>query len=96
MAAARYWCQLLAEHRPEEELTARLAVFDRWPTATHAHGVHTTAGPAWPDHRDHVMNRLRTYPWEAVSFALHTLDDVPLAWQLATSWSWTSPACGKP
>jgi len=83
--AARLWCRLLAEHRPGEELAGRLAVFDRWPTATHADGVQRAAGEAWPDHRTHVMDALRQRPGEAVSFALHTLDDVQLAWDLAHS-----------
>lgn len=83
--AARLWCRLLAEHRPAEELTARLAVFDRWPTATHADGVRAAAGQAWPDHRERVMDALNQRPAEAVSFALHTLDDVALAWELAHS-----------
>ena len=83
--AARLWCRLLAEHRPGEELAARLAVFDRWPTATHADGVQSAAGEAWPDHRAHVMDLLNQRPREAVSFALHTLDDVRLAWELAHS-----------
>lgn len=85
VAAARLWCRLLAEHRPDEELAARLAVFDRWSTAAHAHGVLTAAGGAWPEHREHVMNALDQWPREAVSFALHTLDDVHLAWDLAHS-----------
>lgn len=83
--AARLWCRLLSEHRPGDELAARLAVFDRWPTATHADGVHRAAGEAWPDYRTHVMDALRQRPGEAVSFALHALDDVPLAWDLAHS-----------
>lgn len=83
--AARLWCRLLAEHRPGEELAARLAVFDRWPTATHADGVQSAAGEAWPDHRAHVMDLLNQRPREAVSFALHTLDDVQLAWDLSHS-----------
>lgn len=83
--AARYWCRLLAEHRPEAEFAARLEVFDRWPTAAHADGVHRAAGDAWPEHREHVMDELRRLPREAVSFALNTLDDVQLAWELAHS-----------
>lgn len=83
--AARLWCRLVSEHRPGEELAARLAVFDRWPNATHADGVQSAAGEAWPDHRAHVMDLLNQRPREAVSFALHTLDDVQLAWELAHS-----------
>ena len=75
----------LVTDRPAEELTARLAVFDRWPTATHADGVRAAAGQAWPEHRERVMDALSQRPAEAVSFALHTLDDVALAWELAHS-----------
>lgn len=89
--AARRWCALLREHRPDEELAARLLVFDRWPIASHANGVRTAAGDAWPQHRDHVMAALRARPREAVSFALHDLDDVHLAWQLAHSLTLDDP-----
>jgi len=85
VAAARRWCELLAHHRPDEELAARLAVFDRWPTATHADGVHRAAGAAWPEYRAHVMTSLQRQPREAVSFALHSLGDACLAWDLAHS-----------
>lgn len=81
--AAQLWCRLLADHRPGEELAARLAVLERWPTATHADDVRHAARDAWPDHRDCVMDTLRQRPGEAVAFALHTLDDAQLAWDLA-------------
>ena len=90
--AARLWCRLVAEHGPGEELATRLEVFDRWPTATHADGVHRAAGEAWPDHRTNVMDMLNQRPREAVSFALHTLDDVQLAWDLAHSLGLDEPA----
>ncbi|QGF25025.1 hypothetical protein Rai3103_01620 [Raineyella fluvialis] len=85
VAAAAYWCTLLAEHRPQDELAARLEVFRRWPTAGHAGAVHKAAGDAWPDHRDAVMVGLEQHPREAVAFTLHHLADVPLAWTLAHS-----------
>lgn len=85
MDAARHWCTLLAEHHPDQELAARLEVFDRWPTATHAEGVHRAAGAAWGEYRDDVMTALSARPREAVSFALYALDDVPQAWELANT-----------
>ncbi len=85
--AAEYWCTLLAEHQPDTELDARLEVFRRWPTAIHAGRLHTRAGDAWPSYAGEVMATLEQAPREAVAFALHSLDDVPLAWQLAHSLS---------
>lgn len=81
--AAGYWCALLAEHRPDEELPARLEVFRRWPTSTHAGGLRRASGAEWPDYREEVMATLERSPREAVSFALHGLDDAALAWRLA-------------
>ena len=85
VAAAGYWGDLLAEHRPQEELPARLEVSRRWPTARHAAAVHRAAGAAWPEHRDAIMAGLEQRPPEAVSFALRSLEDVRLAWSLAHS-----------
>lgn len=83
VAAARRWCTLLAEHHPGQELPARLEVFHRWPTAAHAAAIHRAAGEDWPSYRDEVMTTLNTRPAQAVSFALHSLDDPGLAWRLA-------------
>ncbi|HSN42964.1 MAG TPA: hypothetical protein VLR88_02780, partial [Propionibacteriaceae bacterium] len=86
-SASDYWCALLAEHRPDEELDACLDVFRRWPTAGHAGGLHAAAGPQcqWPAYRDDVMAVLTPHPREAVTFALNGLKDVRLAWELANS-----------
>ncbi|MDN5794323.1 MAG: hypothetical protein L0H79_01060 [Intrasporangium sp.] len=83
--AAKYWCELLATHRRSELLAARLAVFRRWPTSSHANALRTAAGSAWGEHTDEVMTTLSARPREAVSFALYTLRDVPLAWEVAHS-----------
>lgn len=83
--AAGYWCDLLAEHRPDELLVARLEVFRRWPSATHAGELYRAAGAQWDDYRAGVMATLESCPREAVSFALHSLKDVELAWNLAHS-----------
>lgn len=83
IVGAEYWCQLLAEHRPDEELGARLATFRRWPDATHAARLHQAAGAGWSDVRDEVMTALGERPREAVAFAVGTLKDPPLAWTLA-------------
>lgn len=83
IAGAEYWCQLLAEHRPDQLGAARLTVFRRWPNATHAARLHQAVGASWPDVRGEVMAALSGDPREAVNFALSTLKDPALAWQLA-------------
>jgi hypothetical protein len=81
--AARYWCELLAQHQPDAELTARLEVFRRWPSSSTAAQLHRSAGQGWPVHRDEVLDTLAHSPRDAVLFALHHLGDVELAWILA-------------
>jgi hypothetical protein len=85
LTAAEYWCRLLEEHRPAETLPASLWVFRRWPSASTAARLHTAAGQGWPDVADEVMATLTAQPSDAVRFALTTLTDVPLAWNLAHS-----------
>ena len=82
-AAADYWCELLAQHRPAELQTACVEVFRRWPTATTAAHLHKAAGSAWTEHHDSVIATLATRPEQAVTFALATLKDPRLAWELA-------------
>jgi len=81
--AADYWCELLDDHRPNESLPARLVVFRRWPSSATAARLHAAAGASWPDYRAEVMTTLATSPRDAVVFALRTLKDVELAWDLA-------------
>jgi len=83
LAAAQYWCDLLARHRPDTEIAARQEVFRRWPSASTAQQLRKAAGQAWPSHRDEVLDTLSRSPYDAVSFALHQLDDPELAWTLA-------------
>lgn len=83
--AADYWCELLAEHRPDELLDARVEVFRRWPTSTTAGYLCRDAGAAWPDYHDEVLERLTARPREAVLFAQRSLNDVAYAWNLAHS-----------
>ena len=85
--AANYWCDLLATHRPEEMLDARLTVFRRWPTSLHARHLREAAGFEWNGYYDEVLVALSARPVEAVSFALSSLGDIPLAWSLAHSLS---------
>ncbi len=85
LKAAKYWCTLLAEHRPVELVAARLEVFRRWPSSSTAAHMHRDAGEAWPQHRDEIMDRLAASPRDAVLFALLSLKDVPFAWELAQS-----------
>lgn len=83
--AAGTWCRLLAEHRADEVLDARLEVFRTWPSASTAAALHDNAGPRWEDYRDEVMTALAASPRDAVAFALRILDDPVLAWHLAHS-----------
>jgi hypothetical protein len=85
LKAAGYWCKLLAEHRPAELLPARLEVFRRWPSSSTAAYIHQNAGPSWPSYRDEVVAALAASPRDAVLFALLTLKEVKLAWNLAYS-----------
>lgn len=85
LTAARRWCRLLEEHRPDEVLDARLAVFRKWPSDSTAAALHRRAGADWEVHRDEVMATLGGRPRDAVLFALFTLDDPAQAWELAHS-----------
>ena len=82
-SAADYWCELLAEHRPDDLLDARVDVFRRWPSSTTAGYLYRDARAAWPDYEDEVFERLAPHPRDAVQFAQLSLKDVPLAWNLA-------------
>ena len=93
--AADYWCALLDEHHSEESLDARLLVFRRWPSSNTAARLHAAAGASWPDYRDEAMDTLATQPRDAVLFALLTLKDVRLAWNLAHSLTLTDAATWK-
>ena len=85
LKAAGYWCKLLAEHRPAELLPARLEVFQRWPSSSTAAHLYQDAGPSWPNYCDEVVATLAVSPRDAVLFALLTLKEVQLAWNLAYS-----------
>ena len=85
LKAAGYWCKLLAEHRPAELLPARLEVFRRWTSSSTAAHLYADAGPSWPNYRDEVVAALAASPRDAVLFALLTLREVQLAWNLAYS-----------
>ncbi|MEW2481716.1 DUF6880 family protein [Mycobacterium sp. NPDC049093] len=81
--AADYWCELLAEHRPDELLDARVAIFRRWPSSSTAGSLYRDATGAWSAYEGEVMERLTSHPRDAVLFAQNSLKDVPLAWNLA-------------
>jgi tetratricopeptide (TPR) repeat protein len=83
LKAGEYLCELLAEHRPDELLAARLEVFRRWPSSSTAARLYRDAGEAWPQHHDEVMRRLAASARDAVLFALLSLEDVQYAWELA-------------
>ena len=83
--AADYWCELLAAHRPDELLAARVAAFRRWPSSSTAGQLYRDAGVAWPDYEGEVTERLGERPRDAVLFAQLYLKDIPYAWSLACS-----------
>lgn len=83
IGAARYWCELLAEHRPSELPAARLAVFRRHPSSSSAAELYRVVGEDWPQYRDEVTAELTRHPRHAVLFALLTLKDPEQAWELA-------------
>lgn len=85
LTAADYWCGLLEAHRPADALDARLSVFRMWPSSTSAARLHKAAGKAWLDYRDEVVTTLAASPSDAVLFALLTLKEPELAWNLAHS-----------
>ncbi|MDO5735846.1 MAG: hypothetical protein Q4P15_05170 [Propionibacteriaceae bacterium] len=85
LTASDTWCNLLSQHRPAQLVAARLAVFQRWPSSSTAARLHAAAGETWPELRDQVTTTLSAHPREAVLFALLTLKDTPLVWQLAHS-----------
>ncbi len=80
LQAADYWCELLAKQRPGELLEARLEVFRRWPSSSTAAHVYEAAKETWPTYGKEVM---AARPRDAVLFALLTLKDASLAWDLA-------------
>jgi hypothetical protein len=83
LKAARYWCELLDEHRPTELVDARVEVFRRWPSSSTAAALYQDAGDAWPTYRDTVLTTLSHSPRDAVLFVLGHLEDVRQAWELA-------------
>lgn len=83
LKAAGFWCALLAAHRPDELVAARLGVFRRWPSSSTAAALYQDSGTAWSTYQDEVMNQLARSPHDAVVFVQYHLKDVRLAWELA-------------
>lgn len=83
LQAGDYWCALLARHRPEGVLPARLDIFRWWPSSSTAAGLHRAVGDEWADYRVEVLATLEAQPAEAVLFALTSLHDPRLGWELA-------------
>jgi hypothetical protein len=83
LQAGNYWCELLAAHQPNRLLDARVLLFRRWPSSSTAAGLYQVAGLSWPEYRDEVLAALAHSPRDAVLFAMASLEDVPLAWDLA-------------
>lgn len=83
VTASRYWTKLLRNHRPDAVLDAHVFLFRRWPNSSTAADLHNAAGVDWPTYRDEVMAALARQPYDAVTFAIHTLNDPVAAWELA-------------
>ena len=83
LKAADYWCRLLEQHRPDEAFRGRFAVFRKWPSSSTAARLHATAGSDWPNHQAEVFTLLSSSARDAVLFALLTLKEPRLAWDLA-------------
>jgi hypothetical protein len=81
--AALYWCDLLAQHRQEQELAARVEVMRRWPSSSNATRLYRVDPDCWSEHEHLVFDLLDDRPYDAVVFVQHTLSDVDRAWRLA-------------
>jgi tetratricopeptide (TPR) repeat protein len=77
--AARYWCELLAQHHPDQAAAAALEVVERWPNSRNATRLHALAGTNWPQYAEHVLALLKPQPREAVSFVHHSLGNLQQA-----------------
>lgn len=80
--AATRWRRLLIEHLPEEHDDAIRTIFERWPSAVSAAGLHRVDG-------DEVLGRIHETleeknSSELVRFQWKTLKNVQLAWETAT------------
>ncbi|MBT2517667.1 hypothetical protein J7E29_09505 [Streptomyces sp. ISL-90] len=78
--AARRWCDLLADARPDEELAARRVVFERWPNGSNASTLRRVAGPAWADIEGPVLAKLSADVDAYIGFILRELGDARRAW----------------
>lgn len=79
-ACARIWCELLAEHRPDEELAARREVVARFRTSEAASALKATAGADFPRYIPEIEAALDAKDEETVQFVGWVLGDIPRAW----------------
>ncbi|MDO8381634.1 MAG: hypothetical protein Q7T17_01420 [Microbacterium sp.] len=54
-------------------------VFERWPTASNARAWESATGTAWPQSREHAIERMRERPWELIAYLIET-NDIARAW----------------
>lgn len=80
---ARYWCELLAAHRSDELLNARIRMFELWPTESNASALHKVAGARWNELQDQVLTKLVQLQSGYIGFLLRTLSNVQQAWDEA-------------
>ena len=81
--AGQYWCELLREHRPGEELAARRTMFSRWPTSQNALRLAEAAGTLWGDHAEYVYAELEARDPRALIETLLGRRENERAWQTA-------------
>lgn len=77
------WGELLKQHRPDELLTSRIELFERWPQQRTASLLHDAAHERWPELEAHVVESLAGRPADAVGFLLRHVGDVDRAWAIA-------------
>ena len=88
---ATLWCELLAQHRPEEEVEARRWVVQRFPTSTSAAELRRAAGKDFGKYEAEVEASLQRNPDEYVTYLGWVAGDVSRAWGEAKRLGVTSP-----
>ena len=91
---ARIWCDLLATHRPTEEIDARRHVVARFRTSNSVAGLKAAAGDAFAQYVPEVEALLDEKDDEWVQMVGWVLGDIPRAWAeaerrgVSNRWLW--------
>lgn len=85
--AGRFWCELVHQHRPHDEVTARQVVVDRWPNSRNALTLATAADDSsaveWSSLAEAVYAKLETQPPRELITTLLGRGLVERAWEAA-------------